>query len=96
MSSGLISATPSVPGWSDIMLPEPPRFMLYIGTPSMTYSARLDLVMDLTPRITTLEPEPEPDAPALMVTPATFPLREFTKLASFTAVSLLPSTAWTL
>ena len=79
---------------SNSVPPPPPK--LYIGIPSMTYSAFDDCEMDLLPRSTTFVAPPTPDDEALMVTPATLPANEFMKLASFTVVISSAPTCWTL
>ena len=83
ISSGLISAIGSLaPRESNSVPPlfvERPEKM---GTPSITYKALDDCIMDFVPRITTFDTPPTPDEDALILTPATFPLKELTKLAS--------------
>ena len=67
-----------------------------IGIPSITYRALLLPEIDLVPRITTFAPPPIPVDDALMLTPATLPLRALTKLASFTPVTSSAFTCWVL
>jgi len=52
--------------------------------------------MDFVPRITTLDTPPTPDEEALIVTPATLPLRALTKLASLCSVTASVLTCCTL
>ena len=95
MSSGFRSAIDSVaPLESNSVPPPPPK--LYIGIPSITYSAFEDWLIDLFPLSTTFEAPPTPDDEALMVTPATLPERALMKFAFFTSVSRSADTSWTL
>ena len=48
--------------------------------------------MDLVPRITTFDTPPIPEEEALILTPATFPLKELTK---FTSLLVVMSSAFT-
>ena len=90
-----MSAMASVaPRESNSVPPPPPK--LYIGMPSMTYSAFDDCEMDLLPRRTTFVAPPTPDDEALIVTPATLPESEFMKLASLTSVISEAATCCTL
>ena len=82
------------PRESNSVPPPPPK--LYIGIPSMTYSAFDDCEMDLLPRSTTFVAPPTPDDEALIVTPATLPDSELMKLASLTVVRSSVLTCCTL
>ena len=89
ISSGLKSATPSVPALPSPIIPLSvfPIFVLNKGIPSTTYKALLSPSRDLAPRITTRVAPPAPLALLFMVTPAILPFKEFTKFASFTVVN---------
>ena len=95
ISSGFMSAIGSeVPCDPNSILPS--LVAANIGTPSITYKALDDCIIDFVPRITTFEAPPTPEEEALMVTPATFPFNEFTKLGSLLVVSSSAFTSCTL
>src|SRR5690625_1935275 len=88
ISSGLISDRASPisrpPHW-----PPPPK-LLSTGTPSTTNKGRLFPKREEIPLRTTLEEPSNPVAAFEICRPATFPVREFTKLFCFTLFSSAP------
>ena len=93
MSSGLMSAIPSVPVlppfMPSLMLPE---LALCIGIPSITISTGSYPFMEAGPRMAILDALPSPAAFGLMMSPATLPERELMKFASLTVVTRSVST----
>ena len=97
ISSGLKSAIPSLLTRPSPMIPlSRPPLKLKIGIPSITYSTLLSPSIDLAPRMITRVAPPTPLALLEMLTPATFPFNEFTKLASLLRVNSFEPTDCTL
>ena len=97
ISSGLKSAMPSLLTRPSPKTPlsEPP-LKLNKGIPSITYNTLLLPSIDFAPRIITRVAPPTPLALLVMLTPATLPLSELTKLASLLRVSSSLFTCCTL